>query len=67
MSLPAVVRPAMAPSSTAAHRAGEESTEEGVELGHAVLWDINGDRFVLRGGRDFPIHVYSYHCLRKLA
>jgi hypothetical protein len=56
VSVPAAVRPAMAPAPTAAARAGEESGEEGMELGHAILWDINGDRLVLRVGRGFPIH-----------
>ena len=65
--MPAAVRPAMAPAPTAAPRAGQESGEERMELGQAILWDINGDRLVLRGGRDFPIHVYSYRCLREQA
>jgi hypothetical protein len=64
VAMPAVVRPAMTTALTAARTAGQEPGEEGVELGHAVFGDINGDRLVLRGGRDFPIHVYSYSCLR---
>jgi hypothetical protein len=54
----------MASALSAAPIAGEESGKERMELGQAVLWDINGDRLVLRSGRDFPIHVYSYRCLR---
>jgi hypothetical protein len=53
----------MAPAATAALRTGQKSGKERMELGHAILWNIDRDRLVLRSGRDFPIHVYSLSLL----
>jgi hypothetical protein len=48
-----------ASAATAAALAGEEPREERVELGQAILWNIDGDRPVLRIGIDFGIHMFS--------
>ena len=66
--MPAAVRSAMAPAPAAALRAGQESGEERMELGQAILRDINCDRLVLRSGRGFPIHILTpIGCLRQQA
>jgi hypothetical protein len=59
MTVTAVVRPAVTSAPATTTRAGQEAGEEGVELGHAILGNVDDDLLVLRGGSGFPIHTYS--------
>jgi hypothetical protein len=50
VSMVSAVRPAVSSATPAARRAGEKAPEEGVELGHSILGDLNDNFLVLRGG-----------------
>jgi hypothetical protein len=49
-SVRAVVGPAVPASASSAGAAGEETGKERMELCDSLLWDVDGDRLVLRRG-----------------